>query len=208
MFAQFFTVGLVVLLGAMLPGPDFAIVTKNSLLHSRRSGLFTSLGVAAAVLIHMSYCLLGLALVISGSLFFFNLIKYVGAAYLIYLGLQSLLSKQPQAFARQDKKTRHSDLSAGLSFWQGFLTNLLNPKATLFFLSLFTVLIKPDTPFNWELLYAVEIPVIAFLWFCSLTYILSHRRIKGLLEKAENVIARLLGVFLIGFGLALIFLEK
>jgi RhtB (resistance to homoserine/threonine) family protein len=208
MFAQFFTVGLVVLFGAMLPGPDFAIVTKNSLFHSRRSGLFTSLGVASAIVIHMSYCLLGLALVISESLFFFNLIKYVGAVYLVFLGLQSLFSKQPGTLALPDKKTTHSELSAGRSFWQGFLTNLLNPKATLFFLALFTVLIKPDTSFAWELTYAIEIPLIALLWFCSLTYILSHPRVKGLLEKAEKYIAKLLGVFLVGFGVALAFIEK
>ena len=208
MLAQFFTVGLVVLLGAMLPGPDFAIVAKNSLLHSRRSGLFTSLGVVCATLVHMSYCVLGLALVISESIVFFNLIKYVGALYLIYLGIQSFLTKTPQQLVSLDPKAKHSAQSNSLSFRQGFLCNLLNPKATLFFLALFTVLIKPDTPLGWKLIFAFEICVVAFLWFCSLTFILSHSRVKRLLEKAEKYISKLLGVFLVGFGFALAFVDK
>lgn len=133
MLTQFFTIGLLMLFCAMLPGPDFALVTKNSLLHSRRSGLFTSLGIGSAVLVHITYCALGLAIVISNSLLLFNFIKYIGAAYLIYLGITSLLSKQPEKLTASNKKIQKSTLSNLLSFRQGFLCNLLNPKATLFF---------------------------------------------------------------------------
>ena len=81
------------LFAVMLPGPDFALVTKNTLLHSRRSGFFTSLGVSASNLVHITYCAFGLAIVIANSLLLFSIIKYIGAAYLIYLGLRSFLSK-------------------------------------------------------------------------------------------------------------------
>lgn len=208
MIAQFFSIGLIALLGAMLPGPDFAIVTRNSLLHSRKSGYFTSLGVGAAILIHMSYCIFGLALVISSSLFLFSLIKYIGALYLIYLGLSSFFSKQSKAKLSLDKTMKKKEISNFISFRQGFLCNLLNPKATLFFLSLFTVIIKPGTPFKWEIIYAMEIFFIATAWFCGLTIILSHPSIKRALEKAEKYIAKLLGIFLIGFGVALAFVRR
>jgi len=207
MIAQFFSIGLIALLGAMLPGPDFAIVTKNSLLYSRMSGYFTSFGVGAAILVHMSYCVLGLALVISSSLLLFSLIKYIGASYLIYLGLNSLFSKQSKKLFSANKKAKKTEISHFVSFRQGFLCNLLNPKATLFFLSLFTVVIKPETPFHWEIIYAMEIFFIATAWFCSLTIILSHSYIKRTLEKAEKYIARFLGLFLIGFGVALAFVR-
>ncbi len=207
MVTQFFSVALISLLGAMLPGPDFAIVTKNSLFHSRKSGYFTSLGVATAIMVHMSYCVLGLALVISSSLLLFSLIKYVGATYLIYLGVMSLFSKQSKKIFSSNGELKKSEISNFASFRQGFLCNLLNPKATLFFLSLFTVIIKPGTPFSAQIVYASEIVLIAMAWFCTLTVILSHPYIKHSLEKAEKYIAKILGVFLIGFGTVLAFVK-
>jgi RhtB (resistance to homoserine/threonine) family protein len=207
MIAQFFSIAIIALLGAMLPGPDFAIVTKNSLFHSRKSGLFTSLGVGAAILVHMSYCVLGLGLVISSSLVLFNLIKYIGAAYLIYLGINALLSKQPNKIF-PNQKTKKSQISNFVSFRQGFLCNLLNPKATLFFLSLFAVIIRPDTPIYWKIIYGVEISSIAMIWFSCLTIILSHPHIKNALEKLEKYIAKLLGISLIGFGIALTCMKR
>lgn len=206
MFTQFVSIGVITLLGAMLPGPDFAIVTKNTLLHSRKSGYFTSLGIGVATLIHMSYCVLGLAIVISNSLVLFNLIKYVGACYLIYLGINSLFFKQPKEIFAPDNKTK-TQISNFASFRQGFLCNLLNPKATIFFLSLFTVVIKPDTLLRWEIMYAIEIVLIAMIWFFCLTILLSHPYIKRMLEKSEIYIARFLGVFLICFGIALAFIK-
>lgn len=207
MTQQFFSIALIALLGAMLPGPDFAIVAKNSILHSRKSGCFTAVGVGAAIAVHMTYCVLGLALVISSSLFIFNLIKYVGASYLIYLGISSFLIKEPKEIFNSDMIAKKTRISNFVSFKQGFLCNLLNPKATLFFLSIFTVIIKPNTPFYFELIYAMEIIVIAIIWFCSLTIILSHSRIKKALEKSEKYISKFLGVFLILFGMALVFLK-
>lgn len=210
MLTQFFSIGLLMLLSAMLPGPDFALVTKNTILHSRRAGLFTSLGVGSAILIHITYCALGLAIVISQSILLFNIIKYIGAIYLIYLGITSLLAKHADhnaAVSNQKRlqKTKMSDLTA---FRQGFLCNLLNPKATLFFLALFTMIIKPGTPLLWELLYAVEMFIIITAWFCSLTILLSHPRVVRLLNRIEKYISKALGVFLIGFGVALVFVKK
>ena len=131
MITQCVTVGFLTLFSAMLPGPDFAIVTKNTLLHSRRSGIFTSFGIGSAILIHMTYCALGLAIVIYNSIILFNIIKYIGSAYLIYLGITSLLSKVPEKILTKENKIKKADLSGFISFRQGFLCNLLNPKATL-----------------------------------------------------------------------------
>jgi len=208
MFAQALTIGLLMLLSAMLPGPDFAIVTKNTVLHSRRSGLFTALGVACACLIHMSYCIMGVAIIISQSLLLFSIIKYIGAAYLIYLGVSSLLSKQPAPIPTETEVLSKTSLSDKKSFRQGLFTNILNPKATLFFLALFTVIIKPETPRWWEILYAAEMFLIILAWFCSLSLFLSHPAVMQVLNKAEKHISKVLGVFLIGFGIALAFIKK
>ncbi|SRR5579883_56200 len=207
MLAQAFTIGLLMLLSAMLPGPDFALVTKNTVLHSRRAGMLTSLGIGCGALVHMTYCLLGLAIVISESLLLFSIIKYIGAVYLIYLGINSLLAKHSHVPSSKSaaKKTAMRDLTA---FRQGFLCNLLNPKATLFFLALFTVIIRPDTPRAWELVYAVEMFLIILAWFGSLTLLLSHPHVMRLLDKAEKYITKVLGVFLVGFGVALAFVKR
>lgn len=204
MLDLFLTIGLLMLLAVMLPGPDFAMVTKNTVLHSRRAGIFTSFGIGCANTIHITYCMLGLAVVISQSLLLFSIIKYIGAAYLVYLGIMALFSKHPEAdgSSMQPERTRApiSDLTA---FRQGFLCNIFNPKATMFFLALFTVIIKPGIPWPWELTFAIEMLVIIMTWFCCLTLLLSHRRMVRMLNRAEKYIEKTLGVLLIGFGAAL-----
>lgn len=205
MLTQFFTIGFLMLFSAMLPGPDFALVTKNALLHSRQSGYFTSLGIGSAILVHITYCALGLAIIISNSPLLFSIIKYIGAAYLIYLGITSLLTKQPNQIVSSETHLRKSSLSNRIAFRQGFLCNLLNPKATLFFLALFTVIIKPGTPHLWVIVYAIEMLFIITGWFCFLTFILSHPQVTRFLGKAEKYIAKLVGVILLGFGIALAF---
>lgn len=207
MFTQFITIGLLMLLAVMLPGPDFAMVTKNTILHSRRAGFFTSLGIGCSNLVHITYCILGLAIVISKSLLLFSLIKYVGAAYMIYLGVKSLLSKKTNQKTEAVTTTnRNKDVSDFAAFSQGFLCNILNPKATLFFLSLFTIIL-PGTKGLLGFAYALEMFIIITAWFFLLTLILSQARILNLLNKAEIVISRLLGVFLIGFGVMLAFTD-
>src|SRR5438874_2029674 len=91
--SQFLTVAVIHLLAVMSPGPDFAMVTRNSLLYSRKSGIYTSLGMSLGIMVHVTYCLLGIALIVSRSIVIFSIIKYVGAAYLMYIGYKSLRAK-------------------------------------------------------------------------------------------------------------------
>jgi RhtB (resistance to homoserine/threonine) family protein len=205
---QAFTIGILMLFAVVLPGPDFAIVTKNTLLHSRRSGFFTALGITIANLIHMLYCTLGLALIISQSLLMFSIIKYIGASYLIYLGFKLLLAKKENSLHPKEKQIRKNTLSAFVAFRQGFLCNLLNPKATLFFLALFTTIIKPDTPPTWVLSFVLEMFLIISMWFFSLTLILSHPKVTQFLDKTEKYIEKILGAFLVTFGIALAFVKN
>jgi RhtB (resistance to homoserine/threonine) family protein len=209
MLTQFLTIGLLMLFSAMLPGPDFAMVTRNTIMHSRRAGLFTAFGVTAANLVHITYCVLGLALIISQSIILFSVIKYIGATYLIYLGITALMSRQNEAAATtSDNPKPKTTMSRLTAFRQGFFCNLLNPKATLFFLAFFTVIMKPETPRAWELILCVEMLVIIFLWFSSLALMLSHPRVVHGLHKIEKYISKALGIFLIGFGTLLAFVKN
>jgi len=115
----------IALLATISPGPDFAMVSRNSLLLSRRAGVITALGIGLAVLVHVSYTLLGVGVLIRQSIWLFNAIKLAGAVYLIYLGIRMLRAK-PAGDLPAAQVAPLSDLGA---LRVGFLTNLLNPKA-------------------------------------------------------------------------------
>jgi threonine/homoserine/homoserine lactone efflux protein len=143
MFMQeFLIVAGIHLLAVMSPGPDFAMVMRNSLVYSRRTGVLAAVGLALGIMLHVTYSLLGIGLIISQSVVLFNILKLVGAAYLIYIGVKSLLSKKVHPGDVLVKENNRQDLSAVSAIRLGFLTNALNPKATLFFLALFTQVIN------------------------------------------------------------------
>jgi RhtB (resistance to homoserine/threonine) family protein len=202
---QLFSIGFAILLSAMLPGQDFALVVKNTMTASRRIGLYTSLGIASGLLVHVSYCVLGLAVVIAQSDILFNVMKYAGAAYLLYLGVTTLFGPATAQTDGAELEVRvRGQLTPWKVFRQGFVCNVLNPKATLFFLALFTMVVGAQTP-GWMLfVIGLEVLLIPLLWFSTLTIILSHPKVYGLLSRAEGVITKLLGVTLLFFAFILI----
>jgi len=191
-----------VYLGAMSPGPDFVIVSKNALAHSRRAGFFTAFGICMGILLHSAYCILGLAVIISQSLLLFSIIRYLGAAYLIYLGIKNLLSKNTIAMEQHYQK---STLSNWQAFREGFLVNLLNPKVIIFILSIFTIVIKPHTAYGAKIIYGLELSVISTAWFCFLTIVLTHKKVKQRIIKVQHIVIKVMGVFLVALGLDLLF---
>lgn len=195
---EFFTITLIILLAAISPGPDFAMVVKNSLLYNRKSGIFTALGVSCSIFIHSSYCILGLAIIISKSLLMFSIIKYCGAAYLIYIGTKSLLAKyKVTEIIEQPSSIK---FNAYQHFLQGLLCNLLNPKAIMFILAFFTLIIKPTTSWVAQVGFGIEIALIHFLWFSCLALMITHQRVKTQLNKIQHYIIKIMGIVLIGFG--------
>ena len=144
MWESALTVTVIATLAMVSPGPDFVLVVKNAARHSRQAALMTTLGINLGIAVHMSYCILGLALIIAQTPWLFGLLKYAGAGYLIWIGVQALFSR---ADALGDGPTAHprQPVSLRRAFWEGLLCNLLNPKATLFFFSVFTQLLRPDS---------------------------------------------------------------
>ena len=118
----------------ILPGPDTAIVTKNTLSVGKSGGLKTALGICCALLIHTSAAVLGLSAIIVKSAVLFSVFKYVGAVYLIYLGVKTVwsLRKKEKVSVEMNTKKQFENTSC---FKQGFLTNILNPKIAVFFLT-------------------------------------------------------------------------
>lgn len=139
-------------LGMLSPGPDFFLVIKNAARYPRLAAMMTAFGVICGVATHMSYCVAGLAVVITTTPWLFNLLKYAGAVYLIWVGIQALLSRGGSKMNVGNLPRQQVSLKS--AFVQGYLCNLLNPKATLFFLAVFTQVLQIDSGLGEKLWYA------------------------------------------------------
>ena len=198
--SAFLTIAVIHLLAVMSPGPDFAIITKQSLTRSRRSAIYTAAGLGFGIMVHVAYSLLGIGLVISKSIILFNTIKYIGAAYLIYIGWKALTSKSPVQSA--DAHADHmDDVSAWQSLRMGFLCNVLNPKASLFFLALFTQVIDKDTSIGLQLIYGLYMSFATFVWFSFVASVFSLKAIRKIFKRMQLGIERTMGAILILLGL-------
>ncbi|WKV49666.1 MULTISPECIES: LysE family translocator [Dickeya] len=192
-------VATIAALGMISPGPDFFLVIKNAVRYPRLAAMMTAVGVIAGVATHMAYCVAGLAVVITTTPWLFNLLKYVGAAYLIWLGIQALRS-------RGGNKLDLSGLApqrVGLwkAFIQGYLCNLLNPKATLFFLAVFTQVLNLNSSFGEKLWYAGIIWGLTLIWWPLLVILIQSEPVRRGLTKAQKLIDKLLGGVLITLGI-------
>lgn len=202
MIFGFIAVGAIGLLGAMSPGPDFVVVVKNSLLSSRKAGFFTAIGVGLGMLVHVTYTLIGIGVIVSQSLLLFSFIKYAGAAYLIYLGIGLLRTKKSEGETLLiQAREKCGEIPTRRAFWNGFLTNALNPKVTVFFLSIFTQVIKPATPLFIQAVYGIEIATIVFAWFAALTYLLTLTHVKTVFGRFHYYISKTMGGLLIAIGI-------
>jgi RhtB (resistance to homoserine/threonine) family protein len=200
------TVALVHLLALISPGPDFIMCVRNALTYSRKTGIYTAIGFGAGISIHILYCVAGLALIISKSIIVFNFFKFLGAGYLIYIGFKSITSKSSHLEIKDQEKKK--DISPLAAIKIGFLTNALNPKATLFFLSLFTMVISPDTPsLILGILSAIMI-IETIIWFSLVSIFMTQKRIRSAFEKSQNLFNRTLGGLLILLGVKVALTNK
>lgn len=182
------------------PGPDFVLCLKNTMKYDRMTGVWTALGFALGVMVHVGYCLFGIAILISQSIFWFNVIKYVGAAYLIYMGIRSLLSSGNSHIDVDTVKAKEI-ISPGAALFSGFLTNLLNPKATMYFLGLFTVMIPADTSHVQMAIIVFILFSFTFIWFSIVATFMTIPAIRTRFLRFEGVMDKVFGGALILVGL-------
>ncbi len=203
-WSEFLTVALLHALAVISPGPDFAVVVKQSVSHGKQVGRNTALGVGAAILIHVGYSLLGIGILIRSSETLFSLMKYAAAFYLIFLGINGIRSKANKKDTIE-KMVKEKVAIENSKFWPsfrtGFLTNGLNPKATLFFLSLFTVAINPNTPVMIQVGYGFYMALMTAIWFIFVATIFGHNKVRRRFESMGHWFDRVMGLALIGLGL-------
>ncbi|TCJ01195.1 LysE family translocator [Cytobacillus praedii] len=192
----------------ILPGPDTAVITKNTISKRKAAGLQTTAGTLVALLIHTMAAVFGLSALIVKSAFLFSILKYAGAVYLIYLGCKSILfiiKKQPQA---ADDSVQVNKYGKETYFRQGFLTNLLNPKVAVFFLTFLPQFAgKSDHAFFEFLILGLTYTLLTMIWFFFYIYLIHF--ISDFMKKPSTMkaVEGLTGGVLILFGLKLA-LEK
>ncbi|MEC2990013.1 LysE family translocator, partial [Bacillus cereus] len=150
----------------ILPGPDTAMATKNTLVAGKVGGVKTVFGTCIALLIHTLAAVIGLSALIVKSALLFSIFKYVGALYLIYIGIKALLAvRNKEGIDTNDISLNNEDEHTSC-FRQGFLTNLLNPKVAVFFLTFLPQFLNPNhNTFIQLLVMGLTYLVLTAIWF-------------------------------------------
>jgi RhtB (resistance to homoserine/threonine) family protein len=200
---SFFTITLVGLLAIISPGPDFLIVTQNSLQYGRKTGLQTAIGVSLANLCHVLLNIIGIGLIISKSIVAFTILKYLGAMYLIYFGFKAIRSGSLNN--NQQNINKNKEFNSG--FPSGFFCSIFNPKACLFYLSLFSVIIPVTTTQSARLLYGVWLSLLSLLWFAGVAYFFTNQTIQNKFFNFKSWLEKISGTLLIGCGCKLLWLK-
>jgi threonine/homoserine/homoserine lactone efflux protein len=181
----------------VIPGPDMILVVRNTFIGGRSAGLQTSAGILAGNLVHITYCVLGIGLIISQSILAFSALKFAGAAYLIYLGIVSLRS----GGTALDTNTIGERRPNTTWLLQGFVNNLLNPKGTLFYLGVFTTVIAPDTSAGTMLLLVLTMMTVSASFWLLFVFTLDHPIIRRSIERSQLTVNRIFGTLMILLGI-------
>lgn len=188
------------------PGPDFAIVVKNSLVNSKKAGIMTALGIASGEAIHLSYILLGVGVIIAKSIWVLNTVKIIGALYLTYIGVKMIKTKNMSHDV--DISSAQSKISLVYAFQNGLLANLLNPKAILFFLGVFTVVVDLNTPISVLLIYAVAMCLTTLIWFIFVALVFSSKKLRNKFINVSHWVERITGSLLILISIKLLLTKE
>ncbi|MBJ7536206.1 LysE family translocator [Marinomonas transparens] len=206
---ELYSVAIITLLAVISPGPDFAMVSRVSLLKGRKEGILCALGISVAIGVHLAYTLLGLGIVFANNVWVLNTLRYLGALYLVWLGLSALWPDIKRWFMTTTPPSATSPISEPLannksSFWMGFACNALNPKTMLFIVSLFSQVISPNTSVVMELGYGFYIAFVHFLWFGLVACLLTSAPIQNKVAACKVWIERVTGVLLATLGVRLL----
>ena len=191
---QFLVIAIAHLLAVISPGPDFALITRQSFLYGRTSSIYTSLGIASGILVHIFYCIIGLNFLLTNNNVLFY-IRILCAIYLFYLGIKSLLSYNIKSNDNLKIEYDIVGISPMVAYRDGFITNVLNIKATFFFLSLYIYIDTASIAIR--TLYGLWMSIITGLWFILLSIILTSKKIKENTYNYQFYINKLMGIVLI-----------
>lgn len=198
---EFISLAIVHFLAVVAPGPDFAVAVRQTVRFGRRSGIYTALGIGAGISVHVIYTLIGVGALLNTTPWLMSAAKWLGAAYILYLGVRFLGSKPVEVDAAvvggapegvQQRRWQ--------AFGIGFMANATNPKATLFFLAVFTTLVSAQTPLAVQALYGLWMCLVNAAWFVLVSVALSAEAVRQRFIRSSHWFERVMGVLLIAFA--------
>ncbi len=202
MLNEFLLLATAHLFAVASPGADFAVVIKNTLRSGKAIGLATAVGIGLGILVHMAYTLFGVAIILAKSETLFSIIKYAGAAYLLWFAYRSFQSRKNKD--NIIKEQSHSELSPFQAIKQGFIVNVLNPKVTLFFVALFTNIVSPSTPLWIQVAYGLWLSIYTMLWFALVAWGFSRKVVLVWYQEHGHYIDWAMGIVLLIVSIRLV----
>jgi len=185
---------VICILGALSPGPSLAIVIKNTLNGGASQGYATAISHGLGVALYAAITATGIGLLIVQSPVLFSAIKYTGAAFLLYLGIKALMSKQQNIQFAQQGDT----LDPSINGWRdGFLIAFLNPKLAIFFLALFSQFVEAGAGWQQKGIMTATVGIIDMLWYVIITLTISRGPILEKLKANSHIVDKITGCFLI-----------
>jgi threonine/homoserine/homoserine lactone efflux protein len=189
----------------LAPGPDILYVISRGIAHGRRAGILSAIGVVCGILVHTTAAALGLTLLLQTSALAFLVVKYIGAAYLIYLGVRAWLDKNTLNLQSSAPAVKSSAL-----FWQGVLSNVLNPKIAIFFLAFLPQFVEKGSGYvAWQMIFLGVMFACFGLCFLLVVGYSSGTIGRWLTQRPQYTqsLQRMAGGILIGLGIRLAFTE-
>ncbi|WP_112478781.1 MULTISPECIES: LysE family translocator [Vibrio] len=202
------TLATVHFVALMSPGPDFALVVQNATRFGRQTGFYIALGLSFGILLHSIFSLTGVSYVVHQHPTLFAVVQIAGGSYLLYLGIGALRSVWGRWAQRHQPSDLANDPSLLLSsrrqaFSRGFTTNILNPKALVFFISLMSSLVPSTMSIPGKVAALVILWSLSLAWFSFLAWALSTKRMQRKLGSAAIYIDGLCGVLFSGIGVTI-----
>ena len=193
---MFVSAAIAHLLAVMSPGPDTAIIFQQSFARGRTQGILTALGIGSGIFIHCFFAISGISLIIYSSEEAKFFIKFLGALYLLYLGISFFVSKK-------SSKSDEAKVLFKNPFVIGLVTNLLNVKAFLFTVSLFSF-INLSSNSLMSIIYLLYFPIVTAAWFSFVSYALTHNSMGDIFNKHSDNIQFISSSFIAGLGLIIL----
>lgn len=187
-------------LGVASPGPDFAVVIRNSLAQGQRAGVFTALGIGSGIVFHVGWGMFGLGWAVQRFPALLDTLRYGGAAYLFWMGVQALRS-QPARSAAQSEHVQHAGPSLARAYLTGLATNLLNAKALLFFVALCSSVITAGASPTLRIGLSLWLVLATAAWFSIVACTAGHPKLRSRLVSQAHRIDHAMGLLLIALAL-------
>lgn len=198
-WADFLKIAGIHFVAVVSPGPDLVMILRNTLSHSKRSGIMSALGTTSGILVHATYTLLGIGILIKEAPLAFNGLRVLGACYLAFVGWRAIRTAFKNKTSYDFEKEKQ-DISRFRAWRSGFFTNMTNPMVLVLFLSIFSTVVQESTPLFIQGLFMVEILIISIVWFVAVAILFSLPAVRAFFNRLGPWLDVGAGVVLIGLA--------